>query len=103
MSRVWVQPVRTRVTDFQIQPAPSPRAWTAANAVTPSRRSDGAQVFRNTFDAATIANATTIVAAGNRSSCQPAGAAGGPASRLEITAIFRSFQPDSRVFTLSAS
>src|SRR5438093_3353954 len=103
MSNVSVQPGRTRPTDFQIQLAPSPNACTAAHSVTPRCRRDGPQVLRSTFDAAIIANDTTTVASGRRSSCQRSGVTGSPASRFEITVIFRSFQPDSRVLTLPAS
>src|SRR5262245_44936272 len=88
MSSVCVQPVSTRLTDFQIQPAPSPRAWTAANAVTPSCRSGAFQCRRKVLDVAIMAKATDMVAAGRRSSCHWSGVSGGPASRLEITAIF---------------
>src|SRR5207249_7189736 len=96
-------PVSERWTAFQIQLAPSAKACTLARHVTPSRRSRGRQLLRNSFAVAIIANANTTVAAGKRCDFQPSGVVGTPALRLEITAIFKSFQPSSRVLTLPAS
>ncbi len=98
-----MQPGTARSTEFQIQLAPSPKAWTMAKEVTPRRRRDGPQLRRNTFDAAIMANATATVGSGRRSVCHSSGVAGSPDSRFEITAIFRSFHFSSQVFTLPAS
>src|SRR5580698_8899204 len=103
MSSVWMQPGNARSNDFQIQLPPSPNPYTSAKQLTPSRRNAGAQARRNTFDFPIMAHDKATVGAGKRSSSHWSGVAGSPDSRLEITAIFRSFHPSSRVFTLPAS
>ncbi len=51
------------------------------------------QPRRNVFAVAIMANAKTVVAAGGRRLSHAVGEAGFAASRVEITAIFRSFHP----------